>query len=302
MNLTGLRYFAEVAEQGSFRKASLRLRIAQPAVSRQVKLLEEELGVELFVRHGRGVLLTESGETLLRGARSMLSLSEQIRADIGAISQTPTGHIRLGFQPSAGRLLAGRCLAEFCRVHPNVTFEVFDGLSQVVGERILNGQLDMGIYNPGAANPYLIATPLYEKPIWAIAHPDRPLGPDTHLTVAALAAYPLIAAASVFRQVLRAGPEGAFKLAIELNGFSISSDLLARNAGVLLCPPEMFCNELDAGVFHGRPVSGLSTLASIVRRSDVPPSRAMIEFERHVIELSQPNLISGDIMSISSIS
>ncbi len=78
-DITGLHYFSVVAEERSFSRASARLRIAQPAISRKIKALEQDLGVQLFARHTRGVDLTEAGESLLGNAYTLFRQIEQLR-------------------------------------------------------------------------------------------------------------------------------------------------------------------------------------------------------------------------------
>src|SRR6267142_2910421 len=91
MDLKQLRTFRAVAELGSLSKAADRLRAAQPALSRQIKLLEHELRVELFVRNGRGMLLTEAGRLLLARTSGIVRQIDQIRDDIQSAKGPPSG-------------------------------------------------------------------------------------------------------------------------------------------------------------------------------------------------------------------
>ena len=88
MELKQLDYFLGVAESGSFSKAAVRLSVAQPILSRQIKMLESELGVELLYRNGRGVVLSEAGKLLENYARSVVGLVGKARSEIGSLRRS----------------------------------------------------------------------------------------------------------------------------------------------------------------------------------------------------------------------
>jgi LysR family nitrogen assimilation transcriptional regulator len=102
VDLVQLRPFVQVADLGSLSKAATRLRIAQPALSRQIRLLEEELGLQLFDRHGRGMVITERGRQLPRHASTVLAGIEDLRAEAGEQSMALTGRVAIGMPPTVG--------------------------------------------------------------------------------------------------------------------------------------------------------------------------------------------------------
>src|SRR5689334_25196858 len=102
MDPRSLRYFQAVAEFGSVSRAAEALRISQPAVSRQVSRLEAELGRSLFVRHGHGVTLTESGRTLLERSQIILRHIEQARSDVRSGNAEMSGIVTIAVPPAAG--------------------------------------------------------------------------------------------------------------------------------------------------------------------------------------------------------
>src|SRR5450756_315684 len=107
MDLKQLRTFRAVAELGSLSKAADRLRAAQPALSRHIKLLEHELRVELFIRNGRGMLLTSAGRMLLDRTTGLVRQIEQVRDDIQSASGRPSGRVILGLVPTASACCRG---------------------------------------------------------------------------------------------------------------------------------------------------------------------------------------------------
>src|SRR5271168_2623006 len=112
MELRHLRYFAAVAEALNFTKAAARLRVAQPALSRQVSDLEEELSVDLLKRTSHGVLLTEEGKMFLGDAREILKRADEAAAKVRALSRGEIGELQVGYLPPLDSRILPRALAE----------------------------------------------------------------------------------------------------------------------------------------------------------------------------------------------
>lgn len=149
MDLRELRYFQHVAELKSFSKASIQLRIAQPALSRQVRKLEDELGVQLFVRAGRGLELTEPGATLLQRAHSLLRQVSQISDDVRAQASSVAGRVTLGVPPAAGELLIPPVIGRCRELFPGIHIDVVEGFSGFLHERLLRQELSLCVlHNP----------------------------------------------------------------------------------------------------------------------------------------------------------
>src|SRR5881396_1173889 len=105
MDLTRLQYFAAVAEAGSFSRAATALHLTQPSLSRQVKLLEDELGQRLLERHGRGVVPTEAGTALLAHTRAIFELAERASADMAERQRNPRGRLTIGLPPRVAQVI-----------------------------------------------------------------------------------------------------------------------------------------------------------------------------------------------------
>ena len=149
MNLKQLEYFVRVAELGSFSKAALILNIAQPALSRQVRLLETDLHATLLQRTGRGEVLTEAGKRLFDHSIGILQLVSRVREDIASSRDEPAGRLVVGLPPSMGRLLTLPLVEEFRRVLPKARLAIVEGLSTHLSEWISTGRVDLGLlHNP----------------------------------------------------------------------------------------------------------------------------------------------------------
>ncbi|MFN0185336.1 MAG: LysR substrate-binding domain-containing protein [Aquabacterium sp.] len=165
MNLKQLHYFVQVAEHGSFSKAAQVLRIAQPALSRQVRLLETDLRETLLLRNGRGVEPTDAGRRLLEHATGILQQVDEARADIGSRRDEPVGRITIGLPPSLARQLTLPLIEAFRRDCPQARLAIVEGLSAHMAEWISSGRVDIGLlYNPDA-QAGLEIKPVLEEPL-----------------------------------------------------------------------------------------------------------------------------------------
>jgi LysR family transcriptional regulator, transcription activator of glutamate synthase operon len=175
MELRQLAYFEAVAACGGFSRAAEQLRIAQPAVSAQVRRLEAELGTPLLERTTRRVALTHAGELFLARARAVLGQLDEARADLAELAAVRRGHVRIGATLVLGSLDLPRSLARFRRRYPGVTLALRAGLiADLLGE-LSSGAIDivLGPLHPELLDG-LLAQPLVEERIVLVTPPGRP--------------------------------------------------------------------------------------------------------------------------------
>jgi LysR family hca operon transcriptional activator len=141
VELRHLRYFVAVAAHGSFNRAAQTLHLTQPALSRQVKDLEEELGVPLFVRGNNSVTLTESGKRFYEEAREVLARAEQAIQSVRGEPRTEI--LRIGYAPSATADILPRALQKFLAEQPRVRIELNDLFPHEMTRMAKNGELDV---------------------------------------------------------------------------------------------------------------------------------------------------------------
>lgn len=150
MEIRQLRYFISVADLQSFTKAASRIHIAQPALSRQIKALEDELGVSLFVRTTRGVQLTEAGFRLRQMAEMVLRQVEEIPGNMREYSDQPSGNVSVGLPPSIAYLIAADLIEASQRRYPLVSLRIAENLSVVLKDWIEEGRVDLAVLtDPG---------------------------------------------------------------------------------------------------------------------------------------------------------
>ncbi len=164
MEFAQLRTLIHVAELGSLSKAADRLGIAQPALSRQVRLLEEELGVRLFARHGRGMILTEKGREILDRAIRVIADLEEIRTAASDIDAPLRGRIGIGFPPTVADIISVPLVAAFRTAHPQVELRLVGAYTGHLLDGLHRGEIDLSIlYDPHTARSLRSQPLLLEK-------------------------------------------------------------------------------------------------------------------------------------------
>lgn len=193
LDLRQLRTFSAVAEFGSFSRAAVALSVSQPVLSRQVRALEEQLGVQLLHRNGRGIVLTEAGKLLEGYAKGILEQAARATMEIAALRSTPQGTIAIGMPPSVGVVLTAPLVRRFREAFPSVSLRVVEGFSGHVLEWLVMGRIDVAVlYNAPRMNN-LVAEPLLGDELYLLGAADDPCGLDPGPVEAArLAGLPMI--------------------------------------------------------------------------------------------------------------
>ncbi len=168
MKLNQLKYFTAVVEYGGFVSAARELNIAQPALSRQVKELEKELGVQLLDRDRQGSTINESGERFYNRARAILEQLEMAREEVRTQTSKPTGHVRVALPITSAALLAPKLLRKVSESYPLVTLEIVDGLGYEAGHVVESGRVDFGVVPNAEKLDKAEFTPIMEEYLYAV--------------------------------------------------------------------------------------------------------------------------------------
>jgi LysR family transcriptional regulator, nitrogen assimilation regulatory protein len=194
MDLKQLEYFRHVAELGSFTRAAAFLSVVQPALSRQVRQLEIELGQSLFERNGRGVVLTDAGSRLLEHTRGILTQIARARQELEDQRSGDSGHFALGLPPSLGRSVTVPLVKAFATQLPNASLATVEGLSAYMLEWLSVGRVDCALVYNASVSPAVDLQPLLDDQLFLIS-PRTIKGkskPRKSITVAELADRPLV--------------------------------------------------------------------------------------------------------------
>ena len=236
MDLKQLEYFVRVAELGSFTRASTALDIAQPALSRQVRLLEVELRQNLLIRNGRGVTTTEAGRLLLEHARGILHQVERTREELDRVRGGLTGRVALGLPPSLSKVLAVQLIGACRTALPEARLSIIEGLTATMQELLISGRLDIALlYNP-TPSPDIDATLLLEEDLFLIQRQEQKSVSTKPISLRDLSAVPLVIPSrpNAFRTLLEVEMANIGcrpTIALEIDGIAAILDLVADGAG-----------------------------------------------------------------------
>ncbi|WP_178196931.1 LysR family transcriptional regulator [Ligilactobacillus sp. Marseille-Q7487] len=194
MNFKQLEYFLAIAEEKQFSAAAKRLNISQPPLSYQIKMLEKELGVELFERTPRGIKLTPEGKLLAKYAQQIIDLEQLARTRVQKHSNGTTGTISLGTVSSSGDVMPNANLQVFCQAYPDVNFEIYEDNTFGIIDKLQHSLLDAAIvrtpFNAQGLNVHYFAQ---EEMVVVVSnnYPDLANLPQS-FDITTLSQYPLI--------------------------------------------------------------------------------------------------------------
>jgi len=263
MELRQLRYFAAVSRHRHFGRAATDLRIAQPALSRQIAKLEGEFGVRLLERHARGVSLTAEGEVLLARAEALLAEAEALATEARPQSSEPQGTVTLGFSPSIAELFGGRFAALSLRRFPRVRLRITTAASPLLEAWIHEGRVDIAILNGPTDPSRFLLTPLLEEPICLIGLRDDPRLAGAQVEPATLANIPLVLTGppdGPMQRVLvaaQAQTGQAFTVLAQVDTAAIGRQLALAGVGPMVDVAAVARAELAAGHLAAVPIAGL---------------------------------------------
>lgn len=298
MNLYRLRVFLAVARRLSYSRAAEDLFISQPAVSRHVASLEQELGVQLLGQSGNRVFLTETGRRVFGYAQRLFDVEEELVRALAEVANLGMGHLRLGASSTPGVYLLPPAVAAFQERYPGIEVSLLLTNSEEVETRVLGGELDLGFVGM-SFQPGLQVIPYARDRLMIVAPPLHPWASEGSIPLERLRSerFLLREPGSGTRRVLEEalGRRG-FQLGrvMELHGCEAVKRGVMAGMGIAAVSGYSVELELRQGLLRTLAVEGLRLERdiSIVSRKDVRPSAAALAFTALVHKL-QPTL-SGD--------
>jgi LysR family transcriptional regulator, nitrogen assimilation regulatory protein len=283
MDLQQLRYFVTVAEVENISLAAHRLRVAQSAVSRQIRLLEEELDVVLLRRAGRGVKLTETGETLRRRAGDLLRQADSIRDDIRRRGNTPSGMLRIGANPSFGNMVFPSLARSYTDRYPEVRLHFVTDMTLHIQDAVRNSQLDCAIIAFPDRDPAMMAQKVASESIHLVSHRTTDLALGPVCTVKQLASVPLLLPGLPHRERLgyerlAAAKGETLQCRMEADSLPILRDLARLGLGHLLLPSTAVFKLQEDGEWTSTRVKGFQVERFLVWHTERPITEAMSGF------------------------
>jgi DNA-binding transcriptional LysR family regulator len=288
LDLRQLRAFLTVAETGNVTRAAEVLNLVQPAVSRQIQLLEEDIGAALFDRGRHGMILTEAGQALQGYARRAMLELDRARAEIAGSDEGVAGLVTLGLLPSTCDLLASPLVTAVADAYPRIRMRITTGYAGTLQQWLESGEVDAALLYGNQISAAIQTTPLIEEALWVVGPPSAKLRKSRPVALAHLAGKPLI---------LPSAPHGIrtlvdhacavshveLTIAAETNAMSVQKDLVLGGHGLTILPAIAVAEDVARKRFSVAPLSNPTITRTIVLA--LPANRAIRQHVKCVVEL-----------------
>ncbi|HSV78302.1 MAG TPA: LysR substrate-binding domain-containing protein [Ramlibacter sp.] len=255
-----LRAFLTVAETGNMTRAAEQLNVVQSAVSRQIQLLEEDIGVQLFQRERHGMALTDAGKSLQGYARRVMLELDRARAELTGSATEVAGIVTVGLLPSTCDVVASPLISAVTRDYPKIRMRLAVGYIETLQQWLEKGEVDVAVLYGVENLPHIHVTPLLTEPLWVVGPASARLRKQRPVPVASLADKPMI---------LPEGPHGVRGMVdyacamanvtlqgfVETNAMSVQKGLVLGGHGYTILPPISFATELASGALTGAPLT-----------------------------------------------
>lgn len=299
MDLRQLRYFVEIAAAGSLREASARLHVAQPALTRHLRALEGELGIELCTRHARGIRLTPAGSRLLDHATTILRQVGDIRSQISEDIDSPAGMAAIGASGAMGRQLFGAVAEKVARGFPRIALRMVEGGAYTLLAALDARRIDMAVMvNPDSRAGFTLE-PLVTEPVYLVGNASDDRIAAGSITVPQLESFPL----ATFERV--SGPRKIFdhaaarsgialRIAYELESLDVIKDFVRRGLAFALLPHSSIVRELEDRSFRAARLEEVGITRTLVMRDDFAEG-SVPEVVARIVRDEMAALISGGV-------
>lgn len=255
MEIYQLRSFLTIVREGNYTKAAKKLFLTQPALSLQIKALEEALGEPLFEREGRKIYLTEAGRILMERAEQILSLVEQTSQEVGALHGLQAGQLAIGTNDSNCLYLLPELIQLFRQQFPGVELHLTNRHSTEVASLVAEGLVDFGLVTLPVPNPHLKSEVLFQREDVVVCSPDHPLSRQATVSLTELVQYPLLlldqgSSSRILFDQLLAKADLVLNTIMELGSIEVIKRFVEIDLGVSIIPKFTAEQELKAGRLH----------------------------------------------------
>jgi len=260
MDYDQLASFLEVAKLQSFSRAAEKLYRTQPAISAQVRLIEQECGEKLFDRSGKRVLLTPAGEILSRYAQKLIDLQKEALQAIAELNQTPRGKLYIGANEATCLYVLPKTFAKFKQLYPLVQISIYRNFSHKILQKVQEGAVDMGIVTlPQTANNMEVL-PVFRDEVQVVVPKNHPLAKNRSVTIEEFSHYPLVIPKTgrtrvMLDRLLRDYREH-LQISMELASVETIKKFVGAGLGISLLSRTYAQPEVAAGVLKLIPLEG----------------------------------------------
>lgn len=288
MDFKQLRAFLTVADTGNVTRAAELLNLVQPTVSRQLGLLEEDIGTELFKRERQGMVLTDAGKALQVYARRVMLELDRARAEVGGAADEISGLVTIGLLPSTCDVISSPLVTAVAANYPGIRMRISMGYAGTLQHWLETGEIDAALLYGVESAPNIQTTPLLDEELWVVGSPAAKLRRTKPVPLASLAGQPLI---------LPSGPHGirtlvdracavsnvALTVVAETDAMSIQKSLVLGGHGLTILPVIAIADELARKQVTAAPLCDPKITRTIVLA--LPANRVVGQHVRRTIEL-----------------
>lgn len=301
MELRQLRYFVAIVDHGSLSRAALVLHVAQPALTQQLRQLEEELGAQLLHRSAQGVLSTDAGKVFYEHAQAILKQVGDARSAVTQSTTRPSGSVTLGLPHSISGALALPLLMAARASYPEITLQLTEELSGNLAEQLKSGRINLAVlFDDGQLAPFA-STPLVEEDLMFICRTgssQAPAGERVALADALATTLILPAQQQGVRPRIESIARGAgLALAnvIEINSIAILKSALLADMGATILPVAPLLAEVGSGELQARPIHSpsMSRTVTLCASKNIPLTNAAAAVNRLVQQVTRDLCDSG---------
>lgn len=292
MNPKNLHSFMKVVEFGTFNRAASQLHITQPALSRRIGSLEDEVKTKLFDRSGHGVTLTDAGMVLRDHADGLLRHLEQVRLELTSRASTPSGSLSVGLPAPFRTIVSKTLVPSFCLDYPQVKLHVFENMPNLILSLLLAGSLELGVISGEEPLAGLTCEVLLTEGLFLVGALEHGLRLDRPVPASRLAEIPLVQAVvpSAIRTLLArhfAKKGLILNYKVEVDSIHLMIDVAASGHSFTVLPYSAIREQLDAGRICAAPLKQLTIqwlIARPIERQISIASRRFSEALRRVVE------------------
>jgi LysR family nitrogen assimilation transcriptional regulator len=295
MELRQLRYFVAIVDHGSLSRAAVVLHVAQPALTQQLRQLEEELGAQLLHRSAQGVSATDAGKLFYQHALAILKQVADARSAVAQSTGRPSGSVTLGLPHSISGALALPLLTAARARYPEITLQLTEEISGNLIEQLKSGRLNLAVLFDDGQLGQFAGTPLVEEDLMFICRAGSAFAPrGKSVTLAQALARPLILPAQQqgvrprIEQVAR-GAGLVLENVIEINSIAILRSALLADIGATLLPVAPVQADVDAGALTAWPVRNPAITRSVTlcASRNIPLTNAAAAIGRLVRQVTE---------------
>jgi LysR family nitrogen assimilation transcriptional regulator len=299
MKLKQLEYVLWVDRLGSFTKAAAKLRVAQPAISRQIKILEKELGARLFHRDGHGAIPTSAARILSNTAEGIFKQLEETKAELNDMKESPVGEVCLGVPPSLSQYFAKSLNGIVKSRYPDISLKITEGWTGYLYDRIVGGQIDLGIIYSSQATKHLDWEFLLTEDVSVITATTHNLDLKEY-SLAQVARLPLVVPPRPHG--LRLVIDKVFSkhgltpnIVFETEVWNVLKEFVEHDEVYVLLPPSELREEIAAGRFHAKPIvkPGIKRTLCIARSRQKRTTRAVEKVLRLIVDETKHHVLDG---------